>query len=264
MRISEGWLVVVGLAACVAPLILAGQAQSMDFTHALEAPSPAHWFGTDSLGRDLFARTLCGASVSLGVSVVAALFSVVFGTALGAVAGYCGGWGDRLLMGFVDMMLCFPTFFLILAVVAVVGSGAFVIAVVIGVTSWMGTARLVRAEVLSLREREFVLASRALGAGGGWIVFRHLIPNALAPVIASAVLGVSAAILTEGGLSFLGVGVPPPMPSWGNILMEGKSTLGVAWWASFFPGMMIFLTVLSAHAIGENLDKRLKGERTDA
>ena len=263
MRISLGWLVAVGLAACAAPLVLSGQAQTMDFTRALAAPSLTHWFGTDSLGRDLFARTLCGASVSLGVSAVAVLLSVVFGTALGAIAGYRGGWCDRLLMGFVDIMLCFPTFFLILAVVAVVGSGALVIAVVIGATSWMGTARLVRAEVLSLKDREFVLASRALGAGGGWIVLRHLIPNALGPVIVSAVLGVSAAILTEGGLSFLGVGVPPPAPSWGNILMEGKSTLGVAWWVSFFPGMMIFLTVLSVHALGENWDKRLRGERVD-
>ncbi len=261
MKAAIAWVFLIVLAACAAPFFLNGQAQAMDFRHALEPPSLAHWFGTDSLGRDLFSRALLGASVSLGVSGLAVFLSLLFGVFVGVIAGYRGGWCDRLLMGLVDTLLCFPTFFLILAVVAVIGSGPLVIAAVIGITSWMGTARLVRAEVLSLREREFILASRALGAGSCRIIFRHLVPNALAPVTVSAVLGLCAAILTEGGLSFLGVGVPPPVPSWGNILMEGKSTLGVAWWVSFFPGLMIFLTVLSAHTIGEYLNGRSSGGR---
>ncbi|HTL69874.1 MAG TPA: ABC transporter permease, partial [Candidatus Eisenbacteria bacterium] len=146
-------------------------------------------------------------------------------------------------------------------VIAVLGPGIFNIMAIIGLTSWMGTARLVRAEVLSLKEREFVLAARALGAGPARLMFRHLVPNALAPVIVNAVLGVSSAVLLESGLSFLGIGVQPPAPSWGNILTDGKATLGYAWWLTAFPGAMIFLTVLAANVAGESLHASLRGER---
>jgi len=180
---------------------------------------------------------------------------------VGAASGYFGGWRDRVLMGLADVLLCFPVLFLILAVIAVLGPGVWHVIVVIGLTSWMGTARLVRAEIFSLKEREFALAARALGAGHTRILFGHLVPNASGPVLVNAVLGVSVAILLEAGLSFLGLGVQPPTPSWGNLLTDGKATLGAAWWLVFFPGVAIFSTVLAANVIGDRLRDSLAGER---
>jgi len=233
----------------------------MNFSQLLEAPSLAHWFGTDALGRDLLTRIFYGAGVSLGVAVLAVGLALFIGIWAGAVAGYYGGTCDRLLMTAVDIMLCFPTFFLILAVIAILGPSLMNVMIIIGATSWMGVARLVRAEILSLKEREFILAARALGAGSTRIIFKHLIPNALGPVIVNAVLGISSAVLVESGLSFLGIGVQPPTPSWGNILADGKAVLGVAWWLTFFPGLAIFLVVLSANILGEALQNRLGGKR---
>ncbi len=253
------WFLALLFIGITAPFFLSQQASAMNFGHILEAPSFVHWFGTDSLGRDLFARVLCGSRVSLGVSFLAVGIALLIGVTIGACSGYFGGWMDKLLMGLVDIFLCFPIFFLMLAVIAILGPGIFHIFLIIGLTGWMGTARLVRAEILSLKEREFVLASRALGAGDGWILFRHLVPNALGPVVVNAILGLSSAILVEGALSFLGVGVQPPTPSWGNILMDGKSTLGVAWWLTFFPGAMIFLTILSGNVLGQALQS-MRGE----
>ncbi len=255
------WITLLIFAAIWAPFGLSKSAEAMNFSHLLEAPSWEHLLGTDSLGRDLLARVLCGASISLGVGLVAVGLSVLVGTILGAVAGYYEGLCGKIIMTFVDIMLCFPTFFLILAVIAVLGPNIVNIMVIIGFTSWMGTARLVRAEILKLKGREFILATRALGATDGRIIFKHLIPNALGPVIVSAVLGIPVAILTEGGLSFLGIGVQPPTPSWGNILTDGKATLGAAWWLLFFPGAMIFLTVLSVNVLGEHLRERIMGDR---
>jgi peptide/nickel transport system permease protein len=173
--------------------------------------------------------------------------------AFGSIAGYYGGRIDSVVMRFVDIMLCFPAFFLILSVIAVLEPSIFTIMAVIGLTSWMGVARLIRSEILTLREREYVLASRVMGASDLWIVARHLVPNAIGPVLVSATLGVGGAILVESALSFLGLGVQPPTPSWGNILMDGKSTLGVAWWLTVFPGIFITLTVLSYNLVGERL-----------
>ena len=253
------WLLLIIAMASAAPVFLKTRAEVLDFTQILEAPSPAHPLGTDSLGRDLLARILCGAGVSLSVGFVAVFLSVLVGTLIGALAGYAGGWIDRLLMSITDVMLCFPVFFFILAVIAFLGPGIANIMLVIGLTSWMGTARLVRAEILTLKEREFILAARAYGAGRGRIIFRHLLPNALSPIIVNAVLGISSAILLESGLSFLGIGVQPPTPSWGNILTDGKAALGVAWWLTVYPGVMIFLTVLSANILGESLREHFKG-----
>jgi peptide/nickel transport system permease protein len=165
-------------------------------------------------------------------------------------------------MRLVDLMLCFPTFFLILAVIAVLEPSIWNIMIIIGLTSWMGVARLVRAEFLTLKEREFVQAARALGAKDGCIIFRHLLPNALAPVMVSATLGVAGAILTESALSFLGLGVQPPTPSWGNILTAGKDNIEIAWWLSVFPGLAILITVMGYNLLGEGIreaiDPRLK------
>ncbi len=254
------WFFLLLVVFVLAPFLWAEKAQNMNFLHALEAPSTTFWLGTDSLGRDILSRLLCGAGVSLSVGFVAVGLALVLGVFIGAVAGYYGGLCDRLLMGFTDTMLCFPTFFLILSVIAVLGPNIWNVVIIIGLTSWMGSARLVRAEILSLKEREFILAARALGATDFYIIFKHLIPNAMGPVIVNAILGISSAILLESALSFLGLGVQPPLPSWGNILMDGKATLGAAWWLTFFPGLMIFLTVLSANLIGNELHEHIKGD----
>ena len=253
--LAVGWIVFWTLAAVSAPFLLKEHAERIAITEALTGPSLRHGFGTDMLGRDLLSRILCGSSVSLGVSACAVLVALLLGTWLGAMAGYFGGFRERLVLAATDLFLCFPAYFLILSVVALIGPSLWNLVWILGLTSWMGTARLVRAEVLTLKEREFVLAARALGVGDFTILGRHLVPNAFGPVRVTAVLGLSTAILTEAGLSFLGVGVQPPTPSWGNLLMDGKASLGAAWWMIFFPGVVIFLSVLSLHVVSEELKR---------
>ena len=186
----------------------------------------------------------------------------MIGVVLGAVSGYYSGLVDRIIMRFVDIMLCFPSFFLILAVIAFIGPSIWNIMVVIGVTSWMGVTRLVRAEFLSIRERDFVRAAISQGAGDMRIIFLHILPNAMAPVLVAATLGVAAAVLVESSLSFLGIGVQPPDPSWGNMLTEGKDNIEIAWWLSLYPGLAILITVLGYNLLGEGirdtLDPRLR------
>lgn len=245
----------LSLIAIFAPFLTKYNPYKFELGSALLAPSWEHPFGTDQLGRDLFSRMLYGTRISLLVGIIAVGISTLVGLILGSAAGFFGGFIDSLIMRFVDIMLCFPIFFLLLAVVAVLGSSIVNIMVIIGLTSWMAAARLVRAEILSLKEREFILAARAIGAGNLRIILRHLIPNACGPVIVNITLSISGAILLESGLSFLGLGVQPPIPSWGNILAESKSTLGIAWWLSLFPGLAIFLTVLGFNLIGEGLRK---------
>lgn len=226
---------------------------AIDISHRLISPCLAYPLGTDDLGRDVFTRILYGARISLLVGFVSVGIATVIGVVLGAVAGFYGSWVDSLVMRFVDIMLCFPTFFLILAVIAFLEPSIWNIMIIIGLTGWMGVARLVRAEFLSLRERDFVYAAQALGAFDLRIIFRHILPNALSPVLVAATLGVAGAILTESALSFLGIGVQPPTPSWGNMLIIGKQTLGSAWWLSVFPGFAILLTVLGYNLLGEGI-----------
>jgi peptide/nickel transport system permease protein len=244
--------------AVFAPFIAPYDPAHIDTDNILAAPSAGHIFGTDTLGRDIFSRIIYGSRISLSIGFIAVGIAIMIGIAFGSIAGYYGGRVDSILMRFVDIMLCFPTFFLILAVIALLEPSIFNIMIVIGATSWMSVARLVRAEVLSLKERDYVTCARVMGASDTWIIFRHLIPNAIAPVLVSATLGIGGAILVESALSFLGIGVQPPTPSWGNILMDGKSTLGVAWWLTIFPGIFITLTVLAYNLLGEALRDMLE------
>ena len=253
---------IMSLLALLAPLIAPFDPTAIDVNAIFLPPGSGHLLGTDALGRDVFSRMLFGARASLWVGFTAVAIAATLGTFIGLVAVYVGGLVDELLMRLVDVMLCFPSFFLILAVVAFLEPSLFNIMVVIGLTSWMGVARLVRAETLKLREQDFVAAARLSGAGPLRILFLHILPNAMAPVLVSATLGVAGAILTESALSFLGLGVQPPDPSWGNILMDGKSTLTIAPWLSIFPGLAILFTVLGYNLLGESLrdllDPRLK------
>ena len=220
--------------------------------------------GTDELGRDVFARMLEGGFVSLSVGFVAVGIAIVIGLILGGIAGYYGRsrvgvWRlrlltvDTLITGLIDVMLSFPSFFLILTVVAVLKPSIWNIMIVIGLTSWEGTARFVRAEILSLREQEFIQAAQAVGARGHRVIIRHLLPNSVAPVLVSATLGIAGAILTESGLSFLGFGVPPPDATWGNILSDGKRYIFDAPWLTLIPGTAILIVVLAFNLFGEGL-----------
>lgn len=246
-------VVATALLAIFAPLFSPYDYSEIDLENVLSAPSLRHPLGTDSLGRDIFSRMLYGSRISISIGFIAVIIEIIIGILFGSIAGFYGKKIDGIIMRFVDIMLCFPTFFLILAVIAIVGSNIVNIMIVIGITSWMGVARLIRAEILSLKEREFIQAEHAIGASDLRIITRHLIPNAIAPVLVSATLGVAGAILVESSLSFLGIGVQPPFPSWGNILMEGKSTLGLAWWLMLFPGLAILLTVLGYNLLGEGI-----------
>jgi len=258
-----GALIVFGMfvLATIGPLV-SSDPGAIDISMRLQSPSWGHPLGTDDLGRDVLVRILYGARISLLVGFVAVGIATFIGILLGAMAGYYGRWIDVVIMRFVDIMLCFPSFFLILAVIAFLEPSIWNIMIIIGLTGWMGVARLVRAEFLSLRERDFVLAARAIGAHDARIIFRHILPNALSPVLVSATLGVAGAILTESALSFLGIGVQPPTPSWGNMLIAGKQTLGTAWWLSVFPGLAILITVLGYNLLGEGIrdamDPRIK------
>ncbi|MCX7914031.1 MAG: ABC transporter permease [Thermodesulfovibrionales bacterium] len=250
-----GLVVVVGLAliALFAPFLAPYDPTKIDVNKVFSPPSLSHPFGTDELGRDVLSRMIWGSRVSLKVGAIAVGIAIFIGSVIGSIAGYYGKAIDAILMRFVDVMLAFPTFFLILAVIAIVEPSIFTIMVVIGVTGWMDVARLVRAEFLSLKEREFVAAAKAIGASDFRIIFKHLLPNALSPVFVAATFGMAGAILIESSLSFLGLGVQPPEPSWGNILTSGKDNITVAWWLSVYPGLAILITVLSYNLVGEGL-----------
>ena len=219
----------------------------------LLAPNPANWLGTDNLGRDVLSRMVAGSTISLTVGFVAMAVSLGIGIAVGAVSGYIGGWVDNVVMRVVDALLCFPSFFLILTVIAIVGPNIWIIIAVIGLVGWTGTARLVRAEFLTLRESEYVRAARALGQSRTNIIFRHILPNAFAPIFVTAVISIPDAILVESGLSFLSFGVPPPQATWGNIIADGKTYFLDAWWLIFFPGLAIFAASLAFYLAGDAL-----------
>ena len=216
-------------------------------------PSWAHPFGADEFGRDLLSRALYGARVSLSVGLLAMLVAVFVGTTYGAIAGYAGGFVDNLLMRVVDVVIAFPKFFLMLILVGIFEANIGALILILGLTSWTDTARLVRGEILSLKKREFVEGARAIGLPHRLILFRHLIPNAMASVLVSATLMVGGLIGAEAGLSFLGIGVRPPTPSWGNMVSAGQDALLVAWWIAFFPGCLLALTILCFNLLADGL-----------
>ena len=259
-----GGAVVLFLAALaiLTPALAPWDPNRPDVKKILDPPSRTHLLGTDQLGRDVFSRMLYGSRVSLAVGFVSVGIAAAIGIVLGSLAGYNGGMVDGFVMRLVDLMLVFPRFFLLLAVLAFLTPSIWTIMAVIGLTGWMGVTRLVRAEFLSLKEREFVVWSQNVGATGFRVIWRHILPNALAPVLVAITLGIPAAILTESGLSFLGIGVPPPHATWGNILNEGKETIEIGWWLSVYPGLAILVTVLSYNLLGEGirdaLDPRLR------
>lgn len=251
------------LVSLCAPLLAPYNPNEINAWQVLSPPSWSHWFGTDELGRDVFSRVLFGARISLKVGLVAIGIAVVLGSLVGLAAGYYGGWVDTLLMRMVDIMLCFPAFFLILAIITFLEPSIWYIMIVIGLTGWMGVARLVRAETLTIREMDYIMAARCSGASDSRIILRHILPNALSPVLVAATLGVAGAILTESALSFLGIGVQPPTPSWGNILTSGKDYIEFAWWLSLYPGLAILITVLAYNLLGEGIRDALDPRTTN-
>jgi peptide/nickel transport system permease protein len=254
-----GVLVVI---AVLAPALAPWDPNKPDMKMILAGPSAKHWLGTDQIGRDVLSRLIYGSRISLAVGFVSVGIATLIGILLGASAGYHGGIVDGFIMRLVDLMLVFPRFFLLLAVLAFLKPSIWTIMAVIGLTGWMGVTRLVRAEFLALREREFVIWSESIGAGALRVIFKHILPNALAPVLVAMTLGIPAAILTESGLSFLGLGVQPPYATWGNILNDGKDLITYAWWLTLYPGLAILVTVLSYNLLGEGirdaLDPRLR------
>ncbi len=263
LAVSGGIIILVlFIAAVSAPMLAPYDPAQYDSDKILQPPSSVHLLGTDDRGRDVFSRLLYGTRISLSVGFVAVFISIFLGIIIGSLAGFYGGRVDFILMRLVEIFMTIPAFFLILAIIAFLGPSLFNIMVVIGLTGWTGIARLVRAEFLSLKERDFTQAAEALGIPKRRIIFHHLLPNAMAPIFVAATLGVAGAILTESALSFLGMGVQPPVASWGNMLTDGKATMEIAWWLTVFPGLAILITVLAYNLLGEGLrdvlDPRLR------
>ncbi|MEJ7615654.1 MAG: ABC transporter permease [Pyrinomonadaceae bacterium] len=262
-RLATFGLIVAALlmvVALFAPLIATHDVGATDLAARYLAPSAEHWFGTDATGRDVFSRVVFGARISLRVGGIVVLVSAVVGTFIGALAGYYGGWVDRFVAGYLfNVFLAFPGLLLAIAMVAFLGSGINKLIFSLCIIGWVGYARVIRAQVLKVREYDFVNAARALGASDFRIILRHVLPNAVQPLIVQASLGMAGAVLAEASLSFLGLGVPPPAPSWGVMLEEARdlSTLQAAPHALIFPGLAIALTVLAYNFIGDGLREYL-------
>lgn len=255
-RMALPALIVLGLVvlcAVLAPVLSPFDPNTQDLLTRLSPPewTGGHLLGTDNLGRDVLSRLIYGARISLFVGLAVALISGTIGAVVGIVAGYRGGWADRVLMRLADVQLAFPAILLALAVVAFVGNGLWVVIIVLGVTNWVSYARVARSSVLSLRERDYVLEARAIGVGPVTIMRRHLLPNVLASLITIAALNVASAIVVESALSFLGLGVPADIPTWGSMLADGQLYLGTSWWIAVFPGLALMLTALSINITGD-------------
>jgi len=251
-------LLLISALAIFAPTLAPYDPAYIDLGKASSAPSWQHWLGTDRMGRDILSRILFGGRVSLGVGFAAMILGTTIGVVFGAAAGYARGAIDGILMRFTDMMLALPTFFLLITVQAIFVPSVLNVILVIGLTSWMGVARIVRGQFLTLKHRDFVIAARATGCSKRRIVFSHILPNVTSQILVSFTLGVANAVLVESALSFLGLGVPVYQASWGNMLMDGQmSILTGAWWVAFFPGLMILLTAEAINLFGDGLEDAL-------
>jgi peptide/nickel transport system permease protein len=239
--------------ALAAPLVAPYPPEAQSLAQRYRPPSAEHVMGTDGFGRDIFSRAVWAARISLTIGVISVLISIGISVLVGSLAGFHGGRVDNILMRFTDMMLAFPTLFLLITIVAAFGNQIPVLIAVLGLTSWQVGARVVRGEVLALKAREFVLAARALGVGDSRLIWRHIMPNVVSVVIVSATIRVPLTILLEAGLSYLGLGVQPPLASWGNMVSDGKAVLRIAPWVSAFPGIFIFLTVMAFNLMGDGL-----------
>lgn len=250
------------LVAVLAPVLVPFNPVQGDLKDRLQPPSITHWLGTDELGRDLLSRVVYGARVSLQIQVVAVVLALILGVTLGSVGGYVGGYADNVIMRSMDVLLAFPSIFLALGIIAALGTGLFNLMLAAGIASIPQFARIVRASVLSLKEREFVEAARALGSGSGRVMFRHLLPNCLAPIIVASTLRMATVLLTASGLSFLGLGVQPPTPEWGAMLSNARSYLIVAPHVATIPGLAIMIVVVGFNLFGDGLrdtlDPRLR------
>ncbi|HZO24718.1 MAG TPA: ABC transporter permease [Chloroflexota bacterium] len=255
-------LLLLALMALIAPLLTPHQFDQMDLDSMRQPPTWRHPFGTDDLGRDLFTRVIYGARISLGTGLCSAAIATLVGTTIGAVAGYFGGWTDNLSMRLVDLMLSIPLLPIVIVISAVMKPTVPVLVLVIGLFGWMVTARLVRSSFLVLKAQDFTLAAQVIGAPPGRIIVCHLLPNAVAPIVVAATLSVGSAIILESILSFLGMGVQPPTPSWGNMLQDAQSTMATKPWMAIFPGLFIFISVMCVNFLGDGLrdalDPRLR------
>jgi peptide/nickel transport system permease protein len=251
-------LTIIVFMALAAPLIAPGDPARIELELREQPPSPQHLFGTDRLGRDIFTRIVWGARVTLGVSLLAVSLGSLVGILLGAAAGYTGGLTDVLITRAIDVMLALPTFFLLVTIQSLFPPSVINVIVVIGITSWMAIARIVRGQFLTLKQRDFVAAARCVGSKPLRIVFRHILPNVSSQIIVYFTLGLADAVLVESALSFLGLGVPPYQASWGNMLIDGQiGILSGTWWIAFFPGLLILLTALSINFLGDGLQESL-------
>ncbi len=254
-RLGIGIVIVMALAAILAPLIARQSPITIDLLHILQRPSAQHWLGTDIQGRDMWSRLVYGARVSLTVGLISQSIALVLGVSMGLLAGFYGKWVDEIVMRLADVTLAFPTLLLLIAMVAALQPSETVVFATIGLVGWAGMARIVRGQVLVVRQLEYVQAIKALGAGDMRIMLQHVLPNVIAPVVIAATLGVAGAIMAEAALSFLGLGVPPPAPSWGSMIADGRDLdqLRRAPWTSVFPGMAIGAAVLGFNLLGDAL-----------
>lgn len=263
VKVSLGLIILIIGVALFAPIISPYDPNEINLGASLQSPSSQHLLGTDRMGRDILTRIIYGTRISLLVGVIAVGISGLLGVIFGTLAGYYGGYVDGIIMRIVDVLLAFPSILLAIALVAVLGASLFNIMLAIGIVNWVGYARVVRGEFLSLKNKEFVSAARAMGANTFRIIFKHMLPNCIAPIIVMATLGMAGAIITESSLSFLGLGVQPPTPSWGEMLNTGRQIIRQAWWVSTFPGIAIMLAVLSFNILGDGLRDALDPNMVD-
>jgi peptide/nickel transport system permease protein len=261
VAIGVGVLTIMYMIGLLAPWLSPADPNTQVLLERLKPPTMAHPLGTDSLGRDILSRAIWATRISLSVSLVAMLITIVVGVVLGLLSGFLGGKVDMVIMRFTDMLMAFPIFILLITIVAIYGSGVGLLILFLGLTAWPVTARTIRAEVLSLRHRDFIEAARLNGASTARILWYHILPSVLPVIVVTATLRVATVILVESGLSYFGLGVTPPTPTWGNMASEGRLFLDTAWWITTFPGVLIVVTVLAYNLLGDGLRDELDPRR---